>query len=111
MELESKFRLTKEGEKIFGNGPCLLLETVRKLGSLSKAAKELNMSYSKAWSMINRSEKALGCLLIDTQIGGTGGGGSNLTPVAEYLIKAYRDFYKEAIYILDVLYRKYFEGF
>ena len=73
---------TKWG-KSFGKGPCILLKTIDKLGSLNKAAKELNMSYSKAWSIINRAERVLGYSLLETVTGGADGGGSYLTPKAK----------------------------
>jgi molybdate transport system regulatory protein len=109
LKLESKFRIVKDGEKVFGIGPCILLETVGRLGSLNKAAKELNMSYSKAWTIINKAEKALGYSLLQTYTGGVDGGGSCLTPEAKVLIKAYKGFSKEAELMLEKLYRKYFK--
>ncbi len=110
MELETKYRIIHNGEKAFGKGPCLLLEKVDKLGSLNKAAGELNMSYSKAWSIINKAEKMFGETLLETHTGGTDGGGSYLTPKAKELIKAYKGFCKEADEVLDELYKKYFRG-
>ena len=109
MKLESKFRIVQDGERVFGKGPCILLETVGRLGSLNKAANQLNMSYSKAWSIINKAEKILGYSLLETHTGGIDGGGSCLTPKAEILIKAYKDFCKEADQALEELYKKYFK--
>ncbi len=54
------------------------------------------MSYSKAWSIIHRAEVKLKIKLLETKIGGEEGGGSYLTYEAKSLIKAYRDFCKEA---------------
>ncbi len=107
--LERKFRIIKDGEKVFGEGPCTLLEKVERLGSLNKAAQELNMSYSKAWSIIKKAEEELNIKLLETQIGGEEGGGSYLTDAAKDLIKAYRDFCKEANDILEELFKKYFK--
>lgn len=92
LRLGSKLWLVQDEEKAFGKGPCLLLETVDKLGSLNKAAIKLNMSYSKAWSIIKRAESMLGFSLLERQTGGIDGGGSYLTPRAKVLIKTYRDF-------------------
>lgn len=108
MELERKFRIIKDGERVFGEGPCMLLEKVDECGSLNKAAQELNMSYSKAWSIIHRAEMKLKIKLLETQIGGEEGGGSYLTYEAKSLIKAYRDFCKEADEVIGELFKKYF---
>ncbi len=108
MKLEVEFRIIQDGEKVFGKGPLVLLEKVDKLGSLNKASSELNMSYSKAWSIINRAENLLGYSLLMTHTGGVDGGGSALTPRAKTLIKAYKDFYEEAEKSLDVIYKKHF---
>lgn len=110
MEIESKFRIKKGDEKVFGKGPCLLLETIDRLGSLNKASSELNISYSKAWSIINRAEQILGYSLLETQSGGSDGGGSYLTPEAVILVKTYKAFCKEAENNVKELFRKYFEG-
>ncbi|HHY04368.1 MAG TPA: LysR family transcriptional regulator [Thermoanaerobacterales bacterium] len=108
MKLESRFWLEQGGEKVFGKGPCVLLETVDRLGTLNKAAAELGMSYSKAWSIIKRAEKQLGFLLMERTTGGVDGGGSSLTPEGKQLIKNYRLFCEEADAFLDELYKKYF---
>lgn len=109
LEIKSKFRVTKDGKKVFGEGPCILLEGVDKFGSLSKACEDLNMSYSKGWSIINNAEKLLNVKLLQTQIGGVDGGGSYLTEDAKKLIKAYRDFILEAEEILGEIFKKYFD--
>ena len=56
MKLTGRFWLECEGVKVFGMGPCALLEAVDRAGTLSQAADELGMSYSKAWSIIKRAE-------------------------------------------------------
>lgn len=50
----------EKGRVIFGPGRALLLEKIKELGSLHKAAKELGMSYRAAWGKIKLSEKVLG---------------------------------------------------
>lgn len=109
MELGVEFRIMKDGEKVFGRGPLILLETVDKLGSLNKASNELNMSYSKAWSIINRAETLLGYSLMITHTGGIDGGGSTLTPKAKLLIENYKNFCKESEESLEALYKKHFK--
>lgn len=108
LKMESKFRIVKDGKKAFGIGPCILLERVDRLGSLNKACKELNMSYSKGWSIINNAETLLDIRLLESQTGGIDGGGSYLTSEARVLVRAYKDFSNEAEEILHELFQKHF---
>lgn len=108
MKLRSEFRIEKDGERVFGKGPLILLEKIDELGSLNKASNDLQMSYSKGWSIIKRAEALLGYELLNTYTGGVDGGGSSLTPKARMLIRSYKDFCQEAEKILDELYIKYF---
>ncbi len=82
-------------EKIFGEGPYRLLCGVREKGSLHAAALDMKMSYSKAFSVINRAERALGFPLTEKVIGGAGGGGSSLTAQAKEFMRKYEQ-YREA---------------
>ncbi len=84
-------------EKFFGEGPCRLLHVIEHTGSLRAAAMEMDMSYSKALSIINRAEKLLGFALTEKTIGGLRGGGSRLTAEAiDFLAKYER--YREDCY-------------
>lgn len=109
--LKLKYKIWLEhgdGGKVFGKGPYELLEGVRQEGSLSEAAKKMGMSYNKAFNLIKDIEKKLGCGLITTKIGGTGGGGSQLTAEAEELMAKYGAFAKECQESLDSIFSKYF---
>lgn len=103
------YKIWLEGKtKAFGEGPYKLLRKVEQLGSLNKAAQDMNMSYSKAWSIIKRAERELGITLIESDTGGAGGGGSYLTLKAKTLLNQYQEFYREAGETLEKLYIKYF---
>ncbi|MCI5996726.1 MAG: LysR family transcriptional regulator [Peptoniphilaceae bacterium] len=71
----------------FGNGVFRLLLLTLEYSSLNKACKEMRMSYSKAYKIIQRAEKDLGYKLLIGKTGGTGGGGSELTAEAMELVK------------------------
>jgi molybdate transport system regulatory protein len=85
-------RLFSDGDKCFGPGLLELLEKVGETSSLSAAAKEMNMAYSKAWRIVNDAESALKYKLLNTSIGGKSGGGAILTDEAKTLIADYRVF-------------------
>ncbi|MFW5735918.1 MAG: winged helix-turn-helix domain-containing protein [Halanaerobium sp.] len=108
MRLNYKLWL-EEDERLFGDGPCQILELVDQLGSLRQAAAEINMSYSQAWKLIKKLEKRLGFKLLDKKVGGSSGGGSELTIKGRFLTKRFSKFRKEAIKCLSELEEKYFD--
>ncbi len=78
------------GKRFFGPGPMDLLERIGKSGSISQAAKEMGMSYKKAWELISRLNAAAETPFVITSPGGKDGGGSVVTAQAEELIRVYR---------------------
>jgi molybdate transport system regulatory protein len=74
------------GKKYFGPGPMELLEKIAKTGSINKAARQMGMSYKKAWEIINRLNKNAALPLVKTQSGGEKGGGSVISLEAKQLI-------------------------
>ena len=62
-------------EKCFGPGVAMLLERVERLHSLRSAAMDMDMAYSKAWTILRNAEKQLGYKLISSTTGGRHGGG------------------------------------
>lgn len=77
------------GKVIFGPGRLKILEAVVHHGSIHAAAKELKMSYRAVWGKIKNTEERLGKLLLIRQIGGTSGGGSEITPLCNKLIEKF----------------------
>ena len=100
-----------EGEKIFGEGPYRLLLGVDRLGSLNAAAKEMGMAWSKACRIMDRAERLLGVALTQKRIGGPGGGGSALTPVARDLIVRYEAFRADCAAVMEASFAKHFRNF
>ena len=77
-------------EKCFGPGVAMLLERVRTLRSLRAAAMDMDMAYSKAWTILKQAERGLGKKLVTTATGGRHGGGASLTPEGEASLAAYQ---------------------
>ena len=75
--------------KCFGPGVAMLLRRVRELHSLRAAAMDMDMAYSKAWTILREAERGLGFKLLSTTTGGRGGGGAVLTERGERLLEAY----------------------
>lgn len=107
-QLKYKIWIEVEEGKIFGVGPLKLLRGVKETGSLSEAAKNMNMSYNKAHTLIKSIEEKLGYKLISSRTGGLKGGGSELTEKAEKFIIAYQNFYDECETSLKEIFSRHF---
>ncbi|MCL4536438.1 MAG: LysR family transcriptional regulator [Nitrospirae bacterium] len=89
MEIKSKLWIEVGGEPVFGRGRRFLLQAIDKYGSINQAAKEINISYRRAWSYIKAMEERLGIKLVERQAGGKNGGGANLTKDARKFLRQY----------------------
>jgi molybdate transport system regulatory protein len=89
MKIDGRFWLTKENQSFLGAGRVELLKKIEKTGSINAAAKEMKMSYKAAWERINGMNALADEPLIQRKVGGSGGGGTTLTPYAYELIKTY----------------------
>ena len=97
--------------KCFGPGVARLLHAVQRLHSLRAAALSMDMAYSKAWTVIKNSEKALGFPLLSSTTGGKGGGGAALTPEGLRLLEAYDTFCTGLHDAADKLFQQEFSEF
>ncbi len=97
--------------KCFGPGVAQLLHAVQELHSLRAAALSMDMAYSKAWTIIKNSEKALCFSLLDSTTGGKGGGGAALTPEGARLLRAYDTFCSRLHDAADELFQEEFAPF
>lgn len=105
------YLLDDGGHRVFGPGPVELLERVGELGSLRAAAIEMGMAYTKATRIVRDAERAFGFPLTERTVGGSGGGGSSLTPAARDLIVRYRAFERSSEQALVSAYATCFSGF
>src|SRR6185295_5898049 len=78
------------GERFFGPGPVELLELINNTGSINKAAKQMKMSYKKAWEIISSLNMEARQAFVVTQTGGNSGGGSVITDEAKAVIAWYK---------------------
>lgn len=76
-------------KKAFGPGVAALLRGVRDCCSLQGAARQMDMSYSKAWTVIREAERIWGFPLTECRVGGRRGGGSVLTVQGKEILRRY----------------------
>ena len=86
-----KLWLEYQGEPLIGKGGAEILETIKEVESISKAAKKAGMSYRYVWNYLAKLEKRLGEPVVKTFKGGSkGGGGATLTELGEKLLSEYQ---------------------
>ncbi|MBI5076732.1 MAG: winged helix-turn-helix domain-containing protein [Nitrospirae bacterium] len=110
MEIKSKLWIEADGKPVFGRGRRFLLEAIDHYGSINQAAKEINISYRKAWGYIKAMEERLGFKLIERQTGGKNGGGAVLTPAARDFLKKYRSMEEGINEFVDQRFKMFFKG-
>lgn len=85
-----RFRIDFTKSAFVGPGKIDLLEAIQKSGSLSQAARDLGMSYRRAWLLVDSLKSSFREPVTLASKGGTGGGGVALTTFGERLISSYR---------------------
>lgn len=73
-----------------GPGRSELLERIARTGSISAAAREMGMSYRRAWLLVEATNAAFVEPLVATSTGGSGGGGAHLTDFGMAMLARYR---------------------
>lgn len=74
-----------------GPGKVGLLEAISVFGSISAAARDMGMSYRRAWMLVDTMNRCFTADLVTTNTGGRGGGGAEVTPLGLDVIVRYHD--------------------
>jgi molybdate transport system regulatory protein len=88
-ETEVSIRIDLETGGRIGPGKIALLEAIRETGSITAAAQSMQMSYRRAWLLVDELNKLLKEPAVATAAGGAKGGGTTLTPAGEKAIEVY----------------------
>ena len=76
----------------FGHGRAVLLERIIEHGSITKAAKSMNMAYRHAWDLVDSMNRQAKEPFVELATGGRGGGGARVTKAGERAIKLFWKF-------------------
>lgn len=79
-----------------GPGKVALLEAIADKGSISAAARTLNMSYRRAWLLVDETNRCLARPAVAAAAGGSRGGGAVLTPDGVEFVRRYRELERAA---------------
>jgi len=82
-------RLTLPGVGQIGPGKIELLRKIREHKSISAAAREMKMSYRRAWLLVDDLNTAFRQPVVEKWMGGKSRGGATLTPIGEKLVESY----------------------
>ena len=83
-------RIDLAGGLRIGPGKVAVLEEIARSGSISAAGRALRMSYRRTWELVEDLNTGLGTPVVETAAGGSGGGGTVLTPAGKAVIERYR---------------------
>ena len=112
MPVTARVKLTLHaGERFFGPGVCELLERIRETGSIQAAAAQMEMSYTKAWRILNRAEREMGVQLITRMCGGKKGGSSTLTEAGARAVRDFREMEGRLSEAANGLLKEYYDTF
>ncbi len=100
-KIKFKCWVEEEGEKFYGPGPHQLIKSIQKEGSLSKAARQMNMSYKKAWDLVQRLNNNSEEPWVILKKGGQHGGGAEITPHAIKAMQEYEKLQQKISGLLD----------
>jgi molybdenum ABC transporter molybdate-binding protein len=75
---------------ILGRGRLELLEGIDRQRSISAAARQMGMSYRRAWELVQSINEAAGEPLVIAATGGAHGGGAQLTPLGRWAVRIFR---------------------
>jgi molybdate transport system regulatory protein len=92
--LSVRIDLDREGR--IGPGKIELLENIRKFGSISAAGRAMDMSYKRAWDLVDEINRICRQAAVERQTGGKNGGGAALTPFGISLVARYRKIERDA---------------
>lgn len=73
-----------------GPGKIELLEQIAAFGSISAAARKMDMSYKRAWDLVEEMNGMFGKPVVSAQTGGRKGGGAQLTQAGLAIVSRFR---------------------
>jgi len=83
-------RINLDPDGRIGPGKIDLLEEIAALGSISAAARNMKMSYKRAWDLVEELNRLFGKPLVSAQVGGKRGGGARLTSTGLAVVTRFR---------------------
>ena len=90
-EIRYRVRVVRGDDIAIGPGKVDLLEAIDAAGSITAAAKQLGMSYRRAWLLVDTMNRCFAEPVVATEAGGAHGGGTRLTASGAEVVRCYRN--------------------
>jgi molybdate transport system regulatory protein len=97
--LRPRLRIQCGGKIAFGPGKADLLELIAETGSIGEAAKQMDMSYMRAWSLVQAMNGCFSQPVVTALRGGNQRGGAALTATGRRVLNTYRRMEKNSLKI------------
>lgn len=88
--LKVNVQLLRGSDPAIGPGKALVLDAIRRTGSISAAGRDLKMSYRRIWLLVDSLNQAWIEPVVETRVGGGKAGGAQLTPFGADVLASYR---------------------
>lgn len=96
------------GENIaIGQGKADLLEAIGRTGSISAAARDLDMSYRKAWMLVDEMNQCFPSPVVTAAKGGLRGGGAVVTRLGQEALTRFRRIQAKALKAIEADVREF----
>ncbi|MFP4270371.1 MAG: winged helix-turn-helix domain-containing protein [Alphaproteobacteria bacterium] len=83
-------RIDLGAERLLGPGKVRLLEMIDEVGSIAAAGRALEMSYRRAWLLVDETNRCFSAPVVEARPGGKAGGGTQLTAFGREVVAHYR---------------------
>ena len=72
-----------------GPGKIALLRAIEAEQSIAAAARAMDMSYRRAWLLVDQLNQTAGAAVVETRVGGAGRGGAAVTELGRQIVAQY----------------------
>ena len=101
IDLKLRLRLMLDQTIAFGPGKADLLQAIQDTGSISQAAKKMQMSYRRAWQLVETMNQSFNSALVETHKGGESGGGAVVTSLGQQVLAQFRAMEQKALAVIS----------
>jgi len=88
--LGARLRIVLDADIAIGPGRADILQGIKDTGSIAAAGRRMGMSYKRAWSLVETTNRSFVTPLVQASKGGRQGGNTRLTKLGEEVLAAYR---------------------
>jgi molybdate transport system regulatory protein len=104
--LHPRIRVLHRDAIALGPGKADLLEQIERDGTIARAARQLGMSYNRAWTLLQTMNECFREPLVETARGGRGRGHAGLTATGRAALALYRRMERESLAAIEPAWRE-----